>query len=134
MNGIVAWLKNLLASEPAIVAWATGGGLAMLAAYVFHFTQTQEAAAATIVTGLAAIVTVIATKERSVTVVIGALTTIIVAAGAFGYHPAPKTVSVILAVASVALALLFRQNITPMAKLRVPERKKAKDRHHADRF
>jgi hypothetical protein len=118
MTKIWDYIKHLWAEEPAVTAWALGGGLAMLVAYVFHFDHTQQAAAATIVTALAAIVVVFATKEKSVTAITGALATIIVAASAFGFHPSPHAVATILAAASIALGFLFRQNVEPVALAR----------------
>jgi hypothetical protein len=112
------YLRRILTEEPAILAWAAGGGLAMLSAYWLHFSKTQEAAAAAVLTALAAVVTAIATREKLVSVIPGALAAILAAAGAFGYHLPPKTIAMILAAASVLLGLVFRANVTPVALAR----------------
>lgn len=122
MSSILARLRALLAYEPAAVSWALNGGIAIVFAYLLGFTKTEEAAAATIVTGLAAIYTAFRARPVAVPLVVGALTTVVTAAGAFGLHASPQVISVALSVVSGVLALLFRQNLTPAAALkRLPQ-------------
>lgn len=118
MSSIIKRLRALLAYEPAATAWALNGGIAIVFAYLFRFTKTEEAAAATIVTGLATIYTAFRARPVAVPLVVGALTTIVTAAGTFGLHASPQVISVALSVVSGVLALLFRQNLTPAAALK----------------
>ena len=110
-----AYLKNLLRYEPAVIAWAVNGGLALLLAFVFHFTSTQEAAAATIVTALATIYTLVKAGPSGVPGILGALATAVTAAAAFGFHPSAQVLAVCTSIASVLLPLIFRMNLTPKA-------------------
>jgi hypothetical protein len=122
MSKIIAYLRSLLAEEPAVVAWSINGGLAMLIAYAFHWNHTWQAAAATIITALATGMSALLAKPRHIQVVLGALTTILTAAATFGYHMTAHTEAIVLSVASVVLAFLFRQNLSPVAS---PQRKEA---------
>ena len=110
-----AYLKNLLRYEPAVIAWAASGGLALLLAFVFHFTSTQEAAAATIVTALATLYTLVKAGPSGVPGILGALATAVTAAAAFGFHPSAQVLAVCTSIASVLLPLIFRMNLTPKA-------------------
>jgi len=118
MSGLIAYLRRLLAEEPAVVAWITSGGLAMLIAYAFHFSHTWQAAAATIITALATGMSALLAKPRHIQVVIGALATILTAAGTFGFHVSAHTEAIVLSAASMVLAFLFRQNLSPVASSR----------------
>lgn len=115
MSRIIAYIKALLAEEPAVVAWALSGGLAMLVAYAFHWNHAWQAAAATIVTALAATYSALRARPAHIQVAVGLIATLVTAAGTFGFHIAARTESLILAGASIVLAFLFRQNITPVA-------------------
>lgn len=120
MSRIIAYLRHLLSEEPAVVAWVTNGGLAMLVAYVFHFGHTWQAAAATIIAALATGLSALLARPTHIQVVIGALATILTAAATFGFHMSAHTEAIILSAASVVLAFLFRQNLSPVASLRRP--------------
>jgi hypothetical protein len=117
MSKIIAYLRSLLASEPAVVAWLLSGGLAMLVAYVFHWDHAWQAAAATIVTALAALYSALAARPAHIQVAVGILGTLITAAATFGFHPSAHTEALILAGASILLGFLFRQNVTPVVTL-----------------
>jgi hypothetical protein len=54
MSVFITRLRGLLAYEPAAVSWALNGGVALICAYAFGLTATEEAAVTTIVTALAA--------------------------------------------------------------------------------
>jgi hypothetical protein len=56
-------------------------------------------------------------RPAKVPVITGAASTIAVAAGAFGLHLAPAALATGVTVLSAVLALVFRQNITPVATL-----------------
>jgi uncharacterized membrane protein YgaE (UPF0421/DUF939 family) len=118
MSNIIAWIRRLLAEEPAAVAWALGGGIALLGAYVFHWDHAWQAAAATIVTALAALYSALRARPAHIQAALGILLTLMAAAGTFGFHPSARLEAMILAGASVVLGLLFRQAVTPVALAR----------------
>jgi hypothetical protein len=118
MSKLIDWIRRLLAEEPAVVAWALSGGIALLVAYAFHWDHARQAAAATAITALAALYSALMARPRHIQAVIGILVTLITAAGTFGFHPSARVEAMILAGASVALAFLFRQNVTPVALAR----------------
>lgn len=118
MPKILAWFKALLAEEPAIAAFLTSGGVALLGAYVFHWDHTVQAAVATTVTALAAIYSALRARPAHIQVAVGALAALITAAATFGLHLSAHTESIALALASIVLGFLFRQNITPVALAR----------------
>jgi hypothetical protein len=117
---LLSKLRELLAYEPAVVAWAVNGGIATVLAFLLNLDGTQTATVTTITTALAAIVTAVKARPVAVSVVTGALATIAEAAAAFGLNLPPTVVGAITAVASAVLGLLFRQNLTPAASLRDP--------------
>lgn len=120
MSSLIARLRALAAMEPAVLAWALNGGVAVVLAFAFHLTKTQEAAAATIVTALAAAYAAARTTKPQVSVIVGALVTGVTAAAAFGLHMSPQVISIGTSIVSGLLALLFRQNLTPKAALKRP--------------
>jgi hypothetical protein len=108
-------LKALAAYEPALLAWATSGGLAVACAFLFHLTRTQEAAVTVIATALAAVYVAARTRPVAVPVITGALVTAVAAAGAFGLHLTAGQTGAGEAAVSGLLALLLRSNVTPAA-------------------
>ena len=113
---MILWtkLKDLLAYEPAVVAWGVNGGIATVLAFLFDLSAPQVATVTVITTALAAIVTAVMARPVAVSVVTGALATIAQAATAFGLSLPPTVIGVITAVASAVLSLVFRQNLTPV--------------------
>ena len=101
--------------EPVIVAWALNGGLAVLLGDVVHISTTQEAAVTTILTGAVAIYTAIKTDNFTVSGFTGALSTVLVAAAAFGLHLSSQEIGVGVAVIAGILGLILRQNVSPKA-------------------
>jgi len=118
MPKIIAQLRHFLATEPAVTAWALSGGLALLVAYAFHWDHTRQAAAATAVTAAAAAYSALRARPAHIQAVMGALVTVVTAAGTFGFHPSPRAEALILAAASAALAWLYRANLTPAATVK----------------
>lgn len=106
--------------EPVIVSWALSGGLAVLLGVVFHISPVQEAAVTTILTGLVAVYTMVKTREFVVSAFTGVLTTIAVAAAAFGLHLSSQQIGVGVAVIGGVVALGLRQNVTPKAARPLP--------------
>lgn len=113
-------LRKLLAYEPAALAWSVNGGLALLLAFVFHATKTEQAAATTILTAAAAAVTAWKAVPAKVSVVLGALTTAVTAAGAFGFHPSAQLLATLAAAGSAVLPWVMRVNLTPKASAAEP--------------
>jgi hypothetical protein len=101
--------------EPVIVAWAVNGGLAVLLGNVVGISHTQEAAVTTIVTGLVAVFTMIKTDNFTVTGFTGVLSTVLVAAAAFGLHLSSQEIGVAVAVIAGIFGLVLRQNVSPAA-------------------
>lgn len=99
--------------EPVIVAWALNGGLAVLLGNVVGISPTQEAAVTTIVTGAVAIFTAIKTDNFTVSGFTGVLSTVLVAAAAFGLHLSSQEIGVSVAVIAGILGLVLRANVSP---------------------
>jgi len=118
INRARAYIAATIAADPAVFAWFLNGGAAMLAAYVFGLGSTGEAAVATIITALSALYTALKARPAGVAAAVGALATILTAAGTFGLHLSPHTSAMVTTVASIVLSLLFRANLTPVATLK----------------
>lgn len=108
-------MAYILRYYPVIVAWATSGGLALLLGDWVHLTSTQEAAVTTIVVALAALFTWWKTTPHTVSGFTGALTTLTVAAGAFGLHLTTSEIGFGVAIISAIVGLLLHQTVTPTA-------------------
>ena len=106
-------VKYLWHYEPMVLAWVLDGGLAVLLGNVVHITSTQEAAVTTIATAIVAIYTAAKTKPPAVAALVGGLSTIAIAAGAFGLHLSAAEIGAGSAVLMGILALVFRQNVSP---------------------
>lgn len=114
----MSFIERLWRYEPAILAWALNGGLAVLLGNVFHITTTQEAAITTVLTACVAIFTAVRTRPVEAAAVVGALSTIAVAAGAFGLHLTSAQIGAGAAILSGIFALALRQNVSPAAGAR----------------
>jgi hypothetical protein len=114
---LLNYLTDLERYEPVIVAWALNGGLAVLLGNLVHISSTQEAAVTTIFTAAVAIYSAIRTRPFEVSLFTGAVTTIGVAAAAFGLHLPAHDVGIGAAVLSALVALLLRTNVTPAASV-----------------
>lgn len=111
----VNWFTSLFKQEPTLVAWTVNGGAVSLLAFVFHLGATREAAAATIITALAAIVTALQTRPVNVSLISGIVITITTAVGAFGLHLTPAAVAMLVTLVSTGVGLLVRGHVTPKA-------------------
>jgi hypothetical protein len=109
----MSWFKDILKQEPALIAWMGSGGVASLLAFVFHLGSTQEAAAATIVTALAAVLTGLQTHPFNVSILTGAAATIMTASAAFGLHLSGATTAAIVTLTSTLVGLLVRGHVSP---------------------
>jgi hypothetical protein len=108
-------MGGLLKYEPVILAWVLNGGLAVLLGNVFHISSTQEAAVTTILTALVGIFNWVMTKDHAVAGLVGFISTIAVAASAFGLHLTGAEIGAGVAILSGVLALVLRQNVSPAA-------------------
>ena len=106
-------LKGLLAYEPAALAWAVNGGIAIILSYLVHLTPTQLAAVTTITMALSTIYTAARARPVSVSILVGGLATIAVASAAFGLHLTADQIGTGVTVLSAVLGLLFRNSLTP---------------------
>lgn len=106
-------MGNLWKYEPVVLAWVLNGGLAVLLGNVVHISSTQEAAVTTIATGLVAAFMALKTHPVAVSGLVGALSTIAVAAGAFGLHLTAPEIGAGAAILSGILGLVFRANVSP---------------------
>lgn len=118
------FLRSLAAQamlyEPAVLGWALNGGLAVLLGSVFHISATQEAAVTTIVTAAVGVYTWATTRDRTVSGLTGFISTIAVAATAFGLHLSAAETGAGVALLSGVIALVLRQNVTPVAQRPAP--------------
>lgn len=110
-------MGNILKYEPVVLAWVLNGGLAVLLGNLVHISSTQEAAVTTIATGLVAVWMAIHTRPFAVAGLVGALSTIAVAAGAFGLHLSSAEIGAGAAILSGILGLVFRANVSPKTAL-----------------
>lgn len=115
MNQMRQWWADFLRYEPAVQAWALAGGIALILAYVFQWDHTKEAAAATVVTGLAAIFQAARTHPLPLTVVTGAFATAATGLATFGYHLPPHVIALAEAAAAAILPLLYRHHLVSAA-------------------
>lgn len=106
-------LADLHRFEPVIIGWFTSGAVAVLAGNLLHVSSTQEAAITTIATALVTIYSAWRTRPVPASLFTGALTTIVVAAGAFGLHLSAPEIGALVAVISAVMSLVLRQNVTP---------------------
>lgn len=111
------WLLSFLKYEPVALSWGLNGGIALVLAFAFHLGKDQEAAAATIVTALAALWSAFQARPVSVSVVTGILATIAGALAAFHFHVPADATALVDAALSVLLPLLIRANVVPVAAL-----------------
>lgn len=111
-------LRRLLAYEPAVLAWAANGGLAVILAWAMHLSTVQMGAITTIATALAAGLTAAQTRPVAVPALTGALATIVTALAAFGLHLPPTVIGAGVGLVSTILGLVFRANVTPLAATR----------------
>ena len=108
-------MSGLFKYEPVILAWVLNGGLAVLLGNVIHISSTQEAAVTTIATALVGIFAWWKTSPHAVSGLVAFISTIAVAATAFGLHLSSAEIGAGVAILTGVLALLFRQNVSPTA-------------------
>jgi len=91
----------------------------MVAAYVSHVSQAQEAAIVTIATAAMAIFTAFMARPVSVPIISGAVITGLTAAAAWGLKLSPDVLSLVTSLLGIFLtALIWRLHLTPSVTLR----------------
>lgn len=110
-------LVNVLKTEPNEVLYCLNALLAMLVAWGVQATPTQTGAILTIATAVITIITTAMTRPVQIALITGAATTVLTAAATFGFHLSTAQISTGVTVLSIVLALLLRQNVTPVANL-----------------
>ncbi|MEV4000985.1 hypothetical protein [Actinomadura sp. NPDC049753] len=103
-------------AEPAVIAYAVNAVVALLVSYGLPLSQGQVEAVTVITTALTAAVAAITTRPIVVSGITGALATIMAALAAFNWHFTADQISNTVAVASIVLALLLRQNVSPATR------------------
>ena len=106
---------SLIRSEPAVILYAASAVLTAVITFGCRATPGQAAAVATIATAAVTIITALTTRPVTIPVVTGAVATIATAAGAFGLHLTTDQIGAAVPVLSIILALVLRQNVTPVA-------------------
>lgn len=107
-------MSGILKYEPVILAWVLSGGLAVLLGNVIHISSTQEAAVTTIATALVGIFTWLRTSPHAVSGLVAFISTIAVAASAFGLHLSSAEIGAGVSILSGVLALLLRSHVSPI--------------------
>jgi hypothetical protein len=115
---ILSMLASLIRREPVLTAHV-GLTTAVVSYLSFfpgvHLTPVELAAIATILTALTAGVSAFLTKPVSVSGIHTAVTTILVAATAFGLHLSTRDTAVTTTVIVTVLGYLLREKLTPVA-------------------
>jgi len=109
--------------EPALILYGVNAGIAVAIAFGLNWTPTQSAAATVAVTAVLGIITALLTRPVSVSVIVAAFTSGLVALGAFGLHLGTPAVSSLAALLSVLLGVLLRVHVSPVAVQRAPVRR-----------
>lgn len=99
--------------EPAMILYSINSLIALLVSFGLDLTQVQVAAASTIATGVLAAITAILTRPFIVSVLTGAVTTVLTAGVAFGLHLSGDQIGTAVTMLSVVLALVLRANVSP---------------------
>jgi hypothetical protein len=105
--------------EPAVIAYVVNAAVALLVAYGLPATEAQVDAVTVITTALAAAVTAAMTRPVVVSALTGALATIMSALAAFNWDFTADQIGRTVAFVSIVLALLLRQNLTPVPPVAV---------------
>ncbi len=114
------YLLNLIKGEPALITFLLSTAAALAAAYWTKVTPGQEAAVTVIGTALAAVLTAALARPVQVPVIAGAVGTVLSASAAYGLHLTTNQIATTTAEISVALGLLLRQHLTPVAAGKLP--------------
>lgn len=100
-------------AEPAVIAYVVNAAVALLVSFGLPFSDGQVDAVTVITTALAAAVTAVMTRPIVVSTLTGALASVMAALAAFELDFSPEQIGQSVAFASIVLALLLRQNVSP---------------------
>jgi hypothetical protein len=109
VSRFLAWIK----ADSALILYAVQAVLAVIVAFGISPSPGWTAAVVTITAALITIATGILTRPVRVSVITGAVATILTAAAAFGLHLSSAQTGAGVTALSVVLALVLRQNISP---------------------
>lgn len=109
----------LLADYPVLIAWLANAGAALVLAFFFHLSTDQLGAVTMITTALVTIYSAVTARPVALSVLLGAIGTILTAVGAFGLHIDPATLSAIVSVVGTVLGLLLHQSTDSVIALKV---------------
>lgn len=104
---------KILGYEPAVIVYAVNALVAALVAWGLDLSDEQTGAINTIVTGVLAAVVAAMTRPVTVSAITGAAATVLAALGAFGLELSAEQIGSSVALGSIVLALLLRQNVSP---------------------
>jgi hypothetical protein len=108
---------GLVRREPVLMVGAGLNGLIlMFFAFFpgFHLTSAELAAIGTISTALCALVGAFLTTPPNQGIISASISTILVAAAAFGLHLSPHTIAVVAAGIVTVMSYLLRHNVSPV--------------------
>jgi hypothetical protein len=111
-------LLNFVKTEPVLLTGAVQAVLALLSATVVSLTADETGALLAASSAVLALIAAAATRKVSTSVVTGfttAVVTLLVAFGVPGVNPG--IVSVLNGAVTAVMALILRQNVTPVASL-----------------
>jgi hypothetical protein len=106
---------NLIKTEPAVIMMGVNAGVALGVSWGLHLSTDQMGAVTIIATAVLSIITALLARPVSTPVIKGAVTSVLIALGAFHLHLAPSAIGTTVTALSIVLGLLFRQNLTPVA-------------------
>lgn len=114
---------GLVRREPVLMVGAGLNALVLMYFSFFpgiHLTPGELAAIGTISTALCALVAAFLTTPANVGVIHASLTTILVAAAAFGLHLSDHQIAVVVTVIVTVLGYVHRMSVSPVAGARLP--------------
>jgi hypothetical protein len=130
LTRLLTRLISACKTEPAVLMYAASAALTALVAFGVHATPAQAGAITTITAGVITVVTAVAGRPVVVPAVTGAVATIASAAAAFGLHLTAAQIGTALPAATMILALVLRQAITPVATLNAAKKAAAAPAPH----
>ncbi|MEO5874901.1 MAG: hypothetical protein ABIS86_05460 [Streptosporangiaceae bacterium] len=106
---------KIFGDEPAVILYALNSAVALVVSFGLPLNGDQVGAITVISTAALTVWTAIYTRPVVVSVITGAVGTVLVAVGAFGFDLTANQQGAAVTALSVALSLLLRQAVTPTA-------------------
>ena len=107
-------------AEPAVIAYVVNAAVVLLVSYGLPLSDGQVNAVTVITTALAAAVTAVMTRPIVVSTLTGTLAAVMTALAAFKLDFTDEQIGQTVAFASIVLALLLRQNVSPAPAVAKP--------------